>query len=211
MGVAERKEREKQRRRQDIIDAAEKIFFSKGYENSSMDDVAREAELSKGTLYLYFHSKEDLYAAIVGRGARILRDLFQNATLNQPTGLFKVRSIGQAFMRFFNEYPNYYDAMMFDQSKFSELDCNCENEKEALLIKKSSNDILINAVSEGINDGSISKEVDPVKISMILWGQTMGILQLARNKGEILSNIFGVEPQEIIEEYFKMTFRTLSP
>ena len=56
MGIAERKEREKLQRRNDIIDAAERLFFQHGFETPTMDDVAREAELSKGTLYLYFKS-----------------------------------------------------------------------------------------------------------------------------------------------------------
>ena len=54
MVTARRKEREKEQRRNEIVDAAEKLFFEKGYEGVSMDDVARDAELAKGTLYLYF-------------------------------------------------------------------------------------------------------------------------------------------------------------
>ena len=45
MGVIERREREREQRRNDIIDAAEKVFFSKGRDKTSMDDIAREAEL----------------------------------------------------------------------------------------------------------------------------------------------------------------------
>ena len=211
MGVAERKEREKLQRRNDIIDAAEIVFFSKGYENSSMDDVAKEAELSKGTLYLYFHSKEDLYAAIIGRGARILNSLFTEAAVKGENGLQKTKAIGEAFIKFYNEHPDYHDAMMFDQGKLSELGCECDNEIDAMKIKKKSNEILINAVSEGMKDGSIKSDLDPVKIAMILWGQTMGILQLVKNKGEILEKVFGVNKQEIIDDYFKLTFKTLSP
>ena len=57
MGVVERKEREKELRSESIIDAAERIFFNKGFEHATMNDVAEEAELSKGALYLYFHAK----------------------------------------------------------------------------------------------------------------------------------------------------------
>ena len=49
MGVAERKEREKEQRRKGILDAAEKVFFKHGVENATMDNVAEEAELSKAT------------------------------------------------------------------------------------------------------------------------------------------------------------------
>lgn len=211
MGVAERKEREKQQRRNDIIDAAEKVFFSKGYENSSMDDVAKQAELSKGTLYLYFHSKEDLYAAIVGRGASIMNKLFSEAVNDQPNGLCKTKSIGQAFIKFFNEYPDYHDALMFDQSRLAELDCDCMNEIAALEIKKKSNEIFIGAIKEGIEDGSIRNDLDPVQTAMILWGQTMGVLQLVKNKGIILNKIFKVDSQAIIDEHFNLAYKMLSP
>lgn len=212
MGVAERKEREKQQRRNDIIDAAEKVFFSKGYDNSSMDDVAKEAELSKGTLYLYFHSKEDLYAAIVGRGAKVMNQLFSEAVAGQPDGLCKTKSIGQAFIKFFNDYPDYHDALMFDQSKLTVLDCDeCLNEIAALEVKKRSNEIFIGAIREGIADGSIRNDLDPVLTAMILWGQTMGILQLVKNKGVILNKVFSVNPQEILDEHFKSAYKMLSP
>ena len=50
LGVAERKEREKERRREDIVNAAAKVFFNKGVDHATMDDVAEAAELSKATL-----------------------------------------------------------------------------------------------------------------------------------------------------------------
>ena len=71
MGIAERKEREKQQRREGIIKAAEKVFFSpKGKGNAAtMDAVAKKAALSKGTLYLYFKNREDILQAIALKGA----------------------------------------------------------------------------------------------------------------------------------------------
>lgn len=75
MGIAERKEREKQQRREEIIQAAEKVFFSKGFEKSTMDDIAERAELSKGTLYLYFKSKEDLHMAVARKAIGLLNSI----------------------------------------------------------------------------------------------------------------------------------------
>lgn len=64
MGIRERKEREKERRRQQITVAAKKVFSDKGFTRATMDDIANEAELSPGTLYLYFKNKEELYASL---------------------------------------------------------------------------------------------------------------------------------------------------
>lgn len=72
MGIQERKEREKERRRQQILVAAKNIFYQKGFNKSTMEDIARAAELSPGTLYLYFKNKDELYASL---SLRILRYL----------------------------------------------------------------------------------------------------------------------------------------
>jgi AcrR family transcriptional regulator len=64
MGIQERKEREKERRKQQILVAAKRVFSEKGFNKATMEDIAHEAELSPGTLYLYFKNKEELYASL---------------------------------------------------------------------------------------------------------------------------------------------------
>lgn len=64
MGIQERKERERERRRQQIIVAAKRVFSKKGFNRATMEDIAQEAELSPGTLYLYFKNKDELYASL---------------------------------------------------------------------------------------------------------------------------------------------------
>ena len=64
MGIQERKEREKERRKQQILVAAKRVFSDKGFNKATMEDIAHEAELSPGTLYLYFKNKEELYASL---------------------------------------------------------------------------------------------------------------------------------------------------
>ena len=72
MGIHERKEREKERRRQQIMVAAKRVFSVSGFSKSTMEDIAREAELSPGTIYLYFKNKDELYASL---SVRILQYL----------------------------------------------------------------------------------------------------------------------------------------
>ncbi len=64
MGIQERKQREKERRRQQIMVAAKRVFVKKGYGRATMESIAREAELSAGTLYLYFRNKSELWATL---------------------------------------------------------------------------------------------------------------------------------------------------
>ena len=64
MGTRERREREKENRRNQILNAAKEIFMSKGLRAATMEEIARKAELSPGTIYTYFRNKEELYAVL---------------------------------------------------------------------------------------------------------------------------------------------------
>ena len=60
-----RKERDRQLRRTDILRASEHVFAQKGYDNATMQDIAKEAQYATGTVYLYFKDKEALYFSLL--------------------------------------------------------------------------------------------------------------------------------------------------
>lgn len=62
--LSRRREKEKDRRRQEIMEAAKKVFFSRDYARASMDDIAREAGVTKPTVYSYFRTKDELYYSL---------------------------------------------------------------------------------------------------------------------------------------------------
>jgi len=65
MGINERKLKEKELRIKQIRDNATALFYKKGYKSTTIEDIAKLAEISKGTIYLYFKSKIDLYYSMV--------------------------------------------------------------------------------------------------------------------------------------------------
>ncbi len=64
MSLSERQQREKQHRIETILESAKHLFARKGFQETSMTDIARQAELGKATLYYYFKSKDDIYREI---------------------------------------------------------------------------------------------------------------------------------------------------
>ncbi|HWQ20941.1 MAG TPA: TetR/AcrR family transcriptional regulator [Methanotrichaceae archaeon] len=177
MSTADRKEREKERRRNEIIAAGEKLFFSKGYENVTMDEIARETELARGTLYLYFKNKDDICVAIAVRGLKILNGMFRDGCLLGGTGIEKIRSLLMALYEFHKKYPGYYATINylqmhgFDKSDFPEMD-----EMEA--IHGDSFAMVIEAFNEGIGDGTVKDDIDPVKATMVLTSSMQSMLCL---------------------------------
>jgi len=86
MGIQERKEREKERRKQQILVAAKRVFSEKGFNKATMEDIAQEAELSPGTLYLYFKNKEELYASLSLRILQYLLLRIEHVNAMKPAG-----------------------------------------------------------------------------------------------------------------------------
>lgn len=209
MGTAERREREKEQRRMEIIHAAEKVFFSKGFESAKMDDVATEAELSKGTLYLYFKSKEEVYMAIVLKAMKLLREMFDDVAATNENGLCKVRKIGEAYIHFNKEYPNYYNALLYFSSVKIDEEALEGSELKAFIENKDVMDVFVTIIEEGIKDGSLRQDLEPNKTALLLWGQTSGMLQLFTLKGHAISAHFNVDPDEMIKYYLEFTYHSL--
>jgi len=72
MGIQERKERERCQRRTQILSSARNAFIKHGLSTTSMDRIAKEAELAKGTLYLYFRSKDELLMGLIADDMEML-------------------------------------------------------------------------------------------------------------------------------------------
>lgn len=212
VGILERKEREREKRKNDIVDAAERVFFNKGHENATMDDVAEEAELSKGTLYLYFKNKEELYLAIHLRGHKILQALFEKAFQSYEKGLDKTKAIGRAYVEFYKKYPNYFNALIYYESREIDFKDNNSVAMECLMEGQNTLKMLINAILTGIGDKSIRQNIDPVKTALSLWGQTTGIVQIAKLKEDIvISPHFSLSADEVIEYSFELISHSLKP
>ena len=210
MGIAERKEREKEQKQNAIIDAAEKVIFSKGLEAATMDEIAEVAEFSKGTIYIYFKNKEDLYFAIHSRGIQLLLQMFEKAIKNIEKGIDQVFAIGKAYYEFSKRHSDYYKAMVYydchpgkadSDSPFAE-QCNMEGEK---VLK-----FLAMVIQKGIEDKTIRPDLDPLKTGIMLWGQSMGMIQLqAMGDHHDFSEHLNIDFEELIQNSFELMVQAI--
>jgi TetR/AcrR family transcriptional regulator len=209
MGIQERRERERENRRREIIDAAERIFFARGLAAATMDEIAEEAELSKGTLYLYFKSKEELYLQIHLRGNRLLTQFFKKAVKRKKVGVEKLRAIGEAYYRFFIEHPDYFSAVMYYESNDFDLSEKNGCAQECAEAGGETLGVVINAVKDGIDDGSIRSDIDPLKTAVVLWGKSTGIINLVSTKENILKLHYQLDGKEIVAYGFDLIFESI--
>ncbi len=201
MGVNERKEREKEQRRNDIIDAAEEIFFSKDINEAKMDEVAKKAELSKGTLYLYFKNKDELLHGIIARGIRILLKMFQKAMKKEKTGLNKIIALGNTYQLFFKTQPNYFSAMLHKEIKRSDPEKikTSPNYAECETLGNQIFTLMQEAVELGMKDGTIRNDLDAKKLPLVLWAHSSGTLHILKSKEEMVTQMLHQNPEDIMK------------
>lgn len=214
MGTADRKEREREQRIEEILDAAERVIAKKGYRSVTMDDIAAEAELSKGTLYLYFKSKEGIFMGLDWRASTILSDRFREAADSEKLGTNKIQAIGRAYFKFIGDYPVYYQLMTYAEHLPEEISKALENEplyercsaQEGVTLN-----IIANAIIDGHKDGSISHSVDPLETSILLWAISNGVIMLYNNHGEDIKKWFDLDPQFLIDRFYTFVDDALAP
>jgi AcrR family transcriptional regulator len=189
--IAERRGEEKERRRAEILDAAEALYAEKGWDALTVDQVARSARLSRALVYVYFRDKEELLFAIGERAMRLLRDRFLETIAAHPLGMDQVEAIGQAYMAYAHEFPHYFDFC----SRFHAHSVALEpgsHEGACRLAGDETIGAVVQAIEAGIRDRSIRPDIgDPRLFAMTLWAFTHGVIQLAMAKGTDLER-FGI-------------------
>lgn len=187
-----------EQRRKYILDIAEELFFLKGYDDVSMNDIAREVGLNKSVIYRYFKNKESLYFAIVLRGTKLFNKMFKEKVKLQETGIEKLEEAGRAYFEFYKNYPDYHDAYLYSRSKRFELK-EIEYAPEIDLLTKDIMKIICDAIQEGIDDGTIRKGIKPMEVAVFIAVTAERIVRLSPNALNVLDN-YGISHEQFIED-----------
>lgn len=156
-----RKEVERETRRRFILEAARRIFAKKGIEETTMDDIAGEAEYTRRTLYTYFPSRDEIYLSIFLEDMETRRDLQQAAVAKAGSGLEKIRAWGETFYEYARQHPHamrlqlYWDFRGIDKSTISP---DIFFRFEAINYKLAED--LRDMFRQGVADGSLRSDID---------------------------------------------------
>jgi len=195
--IAERRQEEKERRRDEIVEAAEELYRELGWDAVTMDSVARRARLSRALVYVYFKDKQDLHFAIAARALEMLRQRFTEATARARTGMDKVEACGRAYMAYAQEFPHFFDAC----ARLESLEPGATEPSPQALpcveCGKRVHDVVVEALATGQRDGTIRQDVGDLQVvSRVLWGFIHGLIQIAIKKGEPLAQA-GISVQQL--------------
>jgi len=168
-----RKEREKQRRRLDILETAEIIFAEKGFERTTVEDIAARSEFAVGTLYNLFSGKEQLYNSLIEMRSEQMADEI-NAILDQTNGPLEiVRAYIKAKIKLFTKY--HYFIRLYGRERLGDRfsDHALWRETIAPLYNRILSR-LVEAISEGVRQGIFRSDINPDDLVIVLEGLTEG-------------------------------------
>ena len=193
MGIHERKEREREHRREEIIDAAQQVFFEKGLFVATMDDIAEMAELSKGTLYLYYKSKEDLYLAVTMRGMEVLLDMFQKVlepAISVPKALERLSDV---YLDYFNSHRDYFRMLHFFQTPQFHKQVSDDMKQSCDLLNQRIWDVIRALLQRGIQDGSLRTDLNSFELVFITWASATALMRNIDNHLELWKERFQLD------------------
>ncbi len=197
MGIKERKERERKRRRNAILSAARKIIGERGAEGMSMSQVADLTELNKATLYSYFANKDDLIDAVVYDGLVLLEKKLRKSDGELESGLQRVLDLTRATFDFYREYPVYFNALNHQERRGSRAERETPfsvkgNEVAGRIFGR-----IRESIERGIADGTVRKEVDANRLSVLFFAYTYGVMHTVLAKQDVYVDVLRMSPEEV--------------
>lgn len=197
MDQLSRREKEKRTREAEIIAAAEKVFYVKGFDGASMDEVAKAAQFTKRTVYQYFTNKEELYFAIAIKGFKQLLSYFEAAIAKGETGFEKIRLSGLAYYQFYKDCPDAF--RLLNHCRFTKIKAEeSPIHQEMMVLEKMMFEMFTKAMESGKADGSIRSDLDARKGAYFVVSVSIGFLNMFSEAGMGFGQHYALDQEEFI-------------
>jgi len=206
MGLKERREREREERKRQILAAARSLLFSEGLQATSVNKIAKSAELGVGTIYFYFASKEEIFAALQEEGIELLHNKIKKRLERVKHPQDRLKTIARVYFDFSRENKDYFDIINYFLSSpgvlFSENLKGRIDQRGNRVVS-----LLVSVVEAGIASRDF-REVDARKFAMMFWAALHGLilfkkLRTTMLKGEDYHALVSYSVDYLVESLIK--------
>lgn len=173
-----KKEREKENRRNTILKAARRLFFDRGFKAVTVDSIAEKSEISKGSIYLCFESKEEIYTQILIAENSSLYDRIKNFTAIEASASQLLHEYARIYVDFFFNDKELFRILMTFMMQTGNMHLT---EKQSLELIRSTNrniSIISQILQKGIDSGEFAPLSNVWQMQNSIWGMLNGIISL---------------------------------
>jgi AcrR family transcriptional regulator len=175
---ATRRLKEKEQRRRAILKASQQLFFKKGYQSVSVESIARKARISKGTVYLYFHSKEEIYARILMNDIEMFHEKLFDIIDESGTAADMLLQFSDFYIDFFLNDRELFRILMTFMLRADNLNFSGEMNKHLIRAVNRSVEMVDRILEHGFKSGEFYNKKDFMKGRNVVWGLLNGIISL---------------------------------
>ncbi|MCL2619666.1 MAG: TetR/AcrR family transcriptional regulator [Defluviitaleaceae bacterium] len=205
-----KKERLSQFNRNNIVTAAKELFAEKGVEQTTVDHIAKKADCSKSTIYVYFKSKEEIFDCIVLEHYVMLRDGLENATKDAENFSDGFYAICNTVADFYAKHPMYFDSVL------GEIKIVTDQSDPVLFqvyqVGEEINAIMAEFFVRWMNEGQIRNDLPALPQTIFaLWGSVCGIISLAHKKRLYINYRMETTSEEFMKSGFDLLLKSVLP
>ena len=193
--------------RTNILEAAKMLFITRGINQTTMDDIAKAADYSKSTIYVYFKSKDEIYHYLILEHFELLKSEMEKAlkgNLDFNSGYF---AICDTLVDLQEKHPLFFESIM-GEIKMP------KDENDTVLIKiyqvgEEINDILLTFLKTHIESGRVNLDMSVLQLTLTLQASICAIILMA-DKKEAYLNKAGISKNQFKQDGFKFLLKSLS-
>lgn len=178
MVTVSRRKKEKEQRKIAILKASQQLFFKKGYQSVSVESIARKAQISKGTVYLYFNSKEEIYAQILLNDIKEFSEKVSDIIDKDESAADMLRKFSDVYVDFFLNDRELFRIMMSFMLRADHLNFSDEMNKHMIRTTNKSVEVVDRILGHGFETGEFYSKEDLMKGRNIVWGLLNGVISL---------------------------------
>ena len=178
MVFEEKRKKEKENRKNTILRAARRLFFDRGFKSVTVDNIAAKSEVSKGSIYLCFESKEEIYAQILISDNIALYERIKNFSTTEASASQLLLEFARIYVDYFLNDNELFRILMTFMLQTGQM--NLTEKQNTELIRSTNENIKI--ISEIIQKGIDSGEFSPIgnirQMQNAIWGMLNGVISL---------------------------------
>ena len=193
-----------------ILAAAERLFAEKGTDKTTMDDIAREAEYSKATLYVYFQSKEEIVNAILLSSMVLLQKKIQEAIRLNPNWFQAYDAVCRAIVRFYDENPTAYDAATGSIPLTQDGEGGQKGMADILRVSDEIEQELSDFLVRGAAEGAVRSQLHPMETVLLFWSALSGMVHTAERREDYIQRTLGISREEYLQHGARLLLASLT-
>jgi len=196
--------------RDNIIIAARKLFEEKGIAATTVDDIAKEADYSKSTLYVYFKNKDEILNTILYIQMCMLKEIIDECIKDFKDFKSCYLSICRELVKYQAKYPVYYEEML-GEIKITQKDIEEQNIVYDIYESgEEINEIVKDLLQKGIESKFIRDDIELLPTVLYLWSGISETIRFAIRKQEYLKTRLNMNTLDYTEYGFKMLLKSVT-